>query len=73
MIEEYDFSKGVRGSVRTTRPNTTQISFRVDDDILDWFREKVAGGGNYQTMMNDVLRNFMGDKKGPPKDLNRVV
>jgi uncharacterized protein (DUF4415 family) len=29
--------------------------------VLDWFRAKVnaAGGGNYETMMNDVLRKFI--------------
>ena len=32
------------------------ISLRVDQDVLDWFRE---GGPRYQTRMNAVLRSYM--------------
>ena len=37
----------------------------MDDDILDWFRQQVddAGGGNYQTLINEALRSFMGEKQ----------
>jgi uncharacterized protein (DUF4415 family) len=30
-------------------------------DVLDWFREQVtiAGGGNYQTQINEVLRQYI--------------
>lgn len=61
MKKYYDFSKGKRGAVIPTPPGKTRITIRIDDDILDWFREQVdaAGGGNYQTMMNQALRDFM--------------
>jgi uncharacterized protein (DUF4415 family) len=32
----------------------TRITIRLDNDVLDWFKEQVnvAGGGNYQTLIN---------------------
>ena len=32
----------------------TRITIRLDDDVLDWFRQQAhsAGGGNYQTLIN---------------------
>lgn len=32
------------------------ISFRVDQDVLEWFKEQ---GPRYQTRMNAVLRSYM--------------
>ena len=64
MKREYDFSRGKRGAVITTPPGKTRITIRLDDDILEWFREQVhrAGGGNYQTLINHALREYMGAK-----------
>ncbi|WP_225977507.1 BrnA antitoxin family protein [Nostoc sp. CENA543] len=33
----------------------------LDDEILAWFREQVhlAGGGNYQALINDALREYI--------------
>jgi hypothetical protein len=61
MKKEYDFSQGRRGAVLKTPPGKTRITIRIDDDILRWFRVHVekAGGGSYQTAMNDALRRFM--------------
>lgn len=38
-----------------------RITIRLDDDIIAWFRQQVeqAGGGNYQTMMNQALREYI--------------
>lgn len=57
MKDEYDFSKGRRGAV-VPSPGKTRITIRIDDEILDWFRDQVndAGGGNYQSLMNAALR-----------------
>ena len=38
------------------------ISLRVDEDVLDWFRQT---GPRYQTRMNAVLRSYMA-RKGRP-------
>jgi uncharacterized protein (DUF4415 family) len=65
MKKEYDFSKGKRGPVLRVPPGKTRVTIRLDDDILDWFRQQVddAGGGNYQTLINEALRGFMQQKQ----------
>ena len=61
MQEEYDFSKGTRGPVVPAPSGKTRITIRIDDDMLEWFRQHVEqqGGGNYQTMMNTALREYI--------------
>jgi BrnA antitoxin of type II toxin-antitoxin system len=61
MRKEYDFSNGKRGSVLKSTGAKTRITIRIDDDVLEWFHTRVdeAGGGNYQTMINEALRAFM--------------
>jgi uncharacterized protein (DUF4415 family) len=61
MRKEYDFSRAKRGPVVPVSPGKTRITIRVDDDVLNWFRDQVhaAGGGNYQTLINQALRRFM--------------
>jgi uncharacterized protein (DUF4415 family) len=46
-----------------------QITIRLDQDVLDWFR---AQGSGYQTRINAVLRTYMeaqkvGEKPKPPR------
>ena len=52
-----DFSRAKRGPVVTPQPGKTKISIRLDNRVLDYFRNVVdkAGGGNYQTLINDAL------------------
>ncbi len=54
MKREYDFSRAKRGAVIPAPPGKTRITIRIDDDVLEWFRNQVeeSGGGNYQTLMN---------------------
>jgi uncharacterized protein (DUF4415 family) len=75
MKREYDLSKAKRGAVVKPRPAKTRITIRIDDDVLDWFREQVhaAGGGSYQTMMNDALRGFIEAGYEPIEDRVRQV
>ena len=76
MKKEYDFSKGKRGAVVTTPPGKTRITIRIDNEILEWFRNAVdnQGGGSYQAMMNKALREYI-DKSGEPLEetLRRVL
>ena len=60
MKKEYDFTKGKRAPVVRVPPEKLRVTIRLDKDILDWFRQQVddAGGGNYQTLINDALRSF---------------
>ena len=75
MRKEYDFSKGKRGPVIPTPPGKTRITIRLDDDVLAWFRAQVheAGGGNYQTLMNRALREFMASRPERLEDTLRRV
>ncbi len=76
MLEEYDFSQAKRGPVVPPSPNKTRITIRIDTDILDWFREQVnsSGGGSYQTLINQALREYI---QNQPEDwestLRRVI
>jgi uncharacterized protein (DUF4415 family) len=73
--DEYDFSRGKRGAVIPTR-GKTRITIRLDTDVLDWFRAQVhaAGGGNYQTLINDALRQHVeGKRPALEQTLRRVV
>ncbi|WP_299487798.1 BrnA antitoxin family protein [Acaryochloris sp. IP29b_bin.137] len=61
MEAEYDFSKGQRGAIDPKPSGKTRITIRLDDEVLAWFREQVhrAGGGNYQTLINEVLHQHI--------------
>ena len=61
MKREYDFSKGKRGPVIPPAPGKTRITIRLGNEILDHFRKRVheMGGGNYQTLINDALREHI--------------
>ncbi len=65
MKSEYDFSKGKRGAIQQVPKGKTRITIRLDDDILQWFRNQVnaSGGGNYQTMINDALRQHIQEEQ----------
>ena len=75
METEYDFSQGKRGAIEPTPSGKTRITIRLDDEILAWFREQVhlAGGGNYQTVINDVLREYIQQHREPLEDTLRRV
>ena len=55
---DYDFSQARRGAVVKAAGRKTRITIRLDNDILAWFRREVhrAGGGNYQSLINEALR-----------------
>lgn len=76
MRKEYDFSRAKRGAVTPTDKGKTRITIRLDADVLAWFREQAnaAGGGNYQTMINDALREHVKERREPlEKTLRRVI
>ena len=75
MNEEYDFSQGKRGAVESVSPGKTRITIRLDDDILAWFRALVhkRGGGNYQTLINDALRQHIKQDESLEETLRRVL
>ena len=52
----------------------TRITIRIDNEVLEWFRAEVhaAGGGSYQALMNDALREHI-QHQGLEAALRRVV
>ena len=71
-----DFSKGKRGPVVNADPNKVRITIRLDADIIEYFKNIVleAGGGNYQTLINDALREHIeAHDKGLEKTLRKVI
>lgn len=72
----HDFSRGRRGAVLSTPAGKTRITIRIDTEVLDWFRGQVdaAGGGNYQTLMNEALRAHVEQRDPSFEDtLRRVI
>ena len=74
MRSEYDFSKGKRGPVLPPDPGKQRITIRLDAEIVDWFRSRVhdAGGGNYQTLINSALAEWI-RAHDLEKTLRRVI
>jgi uncharacterized protein (DUF4415 family) len=75
MKDEYDFSEGRRGAIDRLSPGKTRITIRLDDDILNWFRQQVnaAGGGNYQSLINKALREYVQQRQEPLEETLRRV
>ncbi|MDZ7704983.1 MAG: BrnA antitoxin family protein [Trueperaceae bacterium] len=74
--KEYDFGSARQGAVASPAGNKTRITIRLDTDTLDWFRQQVheAGGGNYQTLINEALREHVQHKSGElERTLRRVI
>jgi uncharacterized protein (DUF4415 family) len=76
MKREYDFRNAKRGAVISVPKGKTRITIRLDDEILAWFRDQVdrAGSGNYQTLINEALRQHIQRVQEPlEKTLRRVI
>ena len=75
MEAEYDFSQGKRGAIDPTPSGKTRITIRLDDEVLAWFREQVhiADGGNYQTLINEALRQHIQASREPLEETLRKV
>ena len=54
-----------RGAVVPIPPGKARITIRLDEDLLQWFKDQVhaAGGGNYQTLINAALRDYVDETK----------
>ncbi len=72
---EYDFDQAKQGAVVKSPPGKTRITIRIDTDLLNWFRHRVheAGGGNYQTLINDALREYIRCQDGILEERLRKV
>ena len=59
MKDEYDFSKGKRGSIISNK-GKSRITIYIDDSTLDEFRSRAEKSGTgYQTLINEALKNYL--------------
>ena len=58
---DIDFSRAKRGAIVKPEPGKAKISIRLDNAVIEYFRNLVdkAGGGNYQTLINDALTAYL--------------
>jgi uncharacterized protein (DUF4415 family) len=61
MKRQYDFRKARRGPLVPSTPGKTRVTIRLDNDVIEYFQDVVdrAGGGNYQTLINDALKEYI--------------
>jgi len=73
MKKNYDFSNGKVGAVVPS--NKIRISIRLDPDVIAWFKQQIAlaGGGNYQSLMNSALREYIAHQGEPLESILRRV
>ena len=74
MKDNYDFTEGRRGAV-VPASRKTRISIRLDPKVLEWFKSQAEknGGGNYQTLMNQVLLGHVNSEGEPLERILRKV
>ncbi len=61
MKAEYDFSKGKRGAILSSK-GKTRITIYIDDAILEEFRSRAEeAGSGYQTMINNALKEYLSE------------
>lgn len=70
-----DFGQAKRGPIVPAAPNKTRITIRIDSDILNWFRETVnaRGGGSYQALINQALREYIENQENDWETVLRRV
>ena len=76
MKKEFDFGQAKRGAVVPAPKGKTRITIRLDEDVVEWFKQQVhaAGGGNYQTLINAALRKSIEETREPLEEtLRRVI
>ena len=81
MRDEYDFTRAkpvaevpALARLQAEQAGKTRITIRIDTDVLEWFRARMAGGGSYQNAMNEALRAHMMEHEGVlERTLRRVI
>jgi len=76
MKKEYDFKGGTRGAVVQPSKGKMRITIRLDEDVVTWFKDQVikGGGGNYQSLINAALHDFIKQQEVQLEEtLRRVI
>lgn len=71
----YDPARARRGALNPMPATKERITIRLDQDILAWFKQQVhnQGGGNYQSLINDALREYIEGHGTLEAMLRRVI
>ena len=73
MKKEYDFSKAKRGAV-IPEGGKTRVTMYLDNDVLEAFRERAdRSGKGYQTLINEVLREYLGTETLNARTLRKII
>ena len=66
---EYEIDKSFWKNARVVMPHVgkTHFGFRVDNDVLEWFK---SSGKGYQTRMNAILRSYFEAHEDKPSNKN---
>ncbi len=81
MRKNYDLSHAKRAKdvpqlakLQAENAGKERITIRLDAEVLAWFRAHVKGGGNYQTLINEALRDHIAEREGTlERTLRRVL
>ena len=66
MKDEYDFSKGKRGALLSSK-GKTRITIYLDNAILEEFRSRAEEAGTgYQTLINEALKKYLRESSENP-------
>ncbi len=75
MTEEADVSSGQHGAM-ASNPAAARRPIALDADVLRWFQEMAlrSAGGDHESLINSVLRDYM-CRSGEPleRTLRRVL
>ena len=58
---DHEISRERNGAVLEPSSGQTSVTIRLDEDIVRWYRTRAHqnGTGNYQTLINLALREYM--------------
>ena len=81
MRKEYDFSNTKRAKdvshlkkLQSEGKGKTRISIMLDNDILIGFRSQANNGGlGYQTLINQVLKNYISSSLLTEEALRKII
>jgi len=75
MKKEYDFSQAKRGAIVPPKADSTPITIRLDNKILDWLREhaQVNGEGSYQLLINQILQQYIQSQPDWELTFRRII
>jgi len=70
MKKQYDFRYGRRGAVLRAPSGKTRITIRIDDDVLQWFRDQVHKAGGAAIRRSSMMRSVA--SRNRPNRISKV-